>query len=55
MPGWFFWLELSDLLVLGVVFYLYHHSADFRDDFPNVGPLSMAVLWFGLSAVGWSG
>lgn len=47
MPSPIFWLELAYLLLLGVLFYAYHHSADFRDDFPSVGPLPMGVLWFG--------
>lgn len=47
MPPLIFWLELVYLLLLGVLFYAYHHSADFRDDFPSVGPLPMGVLWFG--------
>jgi hypothetical protein len=47
MPPGIFWLELAYLLVLGVLFYAYQHSAGFRDDFPSVGPLPMAVLWFG--------
>ncbi len=47
MPRRIFWLEFAYLLALGVVFYSYHHSSDFRDDFPSIGPLPMAVLWSG--------
>jgi hypothetical protein len=47
MPPLIFWLEFAYLLILGVVFYAYHHSADFRDDFPSVGPFPIGVLWFG--------
>ncbi|HWD96876.1 MAG TPA: hypothetical protein VG246_10695 [Acidimicrobiales bacterium] len=47
MPPLIFCLEFAYLLALGVVFYAYHHSAGFRDDFSGVGPVPIGVVWFG--------